>query len=161
MSENVLRDLSMFETYDTSTSPRKYAPSASPSKRVQSPPARKLRVLEDTPKTKRERLALKEFESLLSTLKILAVAVACIVIVGSLVFQRVTVNDLGREITRIETKLNEAKSENVRLSLKLESLKTPKLVGDFAQSKGMIQRDEYTITYFDLSTKDVGHAFSE
>ena len=158
MSENIMRDLSMFEMYDTSTSPRKYAPT-SPKKQVQNPPARKLRVLEDTPKTKRERLALKEFESLVSSLKIIGVAVLCILVIGSLVFQRVRVNDFNRQISSIETKLTEAKSENVRLNLKLDSLKTPKLVGEFAQSKGMIQRDEYTITYFDLSTKDVGHAF--
>ena len=160
MSENVLRDLSLFEMYDTSTSPRKYAPT-SPKKEAQTPPARRLRVLEDTPKTKKERLAIREFESLISSLKIIAVAVACIVVVGSLVFQRVAVNDLNREIYGYQSQLNEAKSENVRLKLRLNSLKTPKIVGEFAQSKGMIQMDEYTITYFDLSTKDVGYAFGE
>lgn len=160
MSENVLRDLSIFETYSTSTSPRKYAPT-SPKKNAQTPPARKLRVLEDTPKTKSERLALREFESFISTLKIMAVAVLCVFVIGSLVVQRVSVNDLNRQISSIETHLEEAKSENVKLNLKLESLKTPKLVGEFAQSKGMIQRDEYTITYFDLSTKDVGYVFND
>ena len=140
MSENILRDLSMFEMYDTSTSPRKYAPS-SPKKEAQTPPARKLRVLEDTPKTKKERLAFREFESLISSLKIIAVAALCIVVVGSLVFQRVAVNDLNREISGYQSQLNEAKSENVRLKLRLDSLKTPKIVGEFAQSKGMIQRE--------------------
>lgn len=160
MSENILRDLSFFDSYDISTSPKKYD-RTSPKKDAQSPFAGGLRVLEDTPRTKRERQILREVDSAVNTVKILAVAVLCVLVVGSLIFQRVKVVDLNHKITVQESMLNEAKSENVRLCLKLESLKTPKLVGEFAQNKGMIQRDEYTITYFDLSTEDVGYALAE
>ena len=54
MAENVLRDLSYFEGYDTSTSPRKLNPT-SPKKQTKQND-RKLRVMEDTPQIKRERL---------------------------------------------------------------------------------------------------------
>lgn len=157
MAENVLRDLSYFEGYDTSTSPRKLNPT-SPKKQTKQND-RKLHVMEDTPQTKRERLEITERQSVLSTLKIMAVAVLSIVVIGSLVFQRVTINDLSRQISEKQVELDEAKSENTRLSLKLESLKTPKIVGEFAESKGMIQRDSYTINYFDLSSEDIGYAF--
>ena len=157
MAENVLRDLSYFEGYDTSTSPRKLNPT-SPKKQTKQND-RKLRVMEDTPQIKRERLEIRERQSVLSTLKIMAVAVLSIVVIGSLVFQRATINNLSRQISQKQIELAEVKSENTRLSLKLESLKTPKIVGEFAESKGMIQRDSYTINYFDLSSKDIGYAF--
>ena len=157
MAENVLRDLSYFEGYDTSTSPRKLNPT-SPKKQTKQND-RKLHVMEDTPQIKRERLEIRERQSVLSTLKIMAVAVLSIVVIGSLVFQRATINNLSRQISQKQIELAEVKSENTRLSLKLESLKTPKIVGEFAESKGMIQRDSYTINYFDLSSKDIGYAF--
>ena len=157
MAENVLRDVSYFEGYDTSTSPRKLNPT-SPKKQTKQND-RKLRVMEDTPQIKRERLEIKERQSVLSTLKIMSVAVLSIVVIGSLVFQRATINNLSRQISQKQIELAEVKSENTRLSLKLESLKTPKIVGEFAESKGMIQRDSYTINYFDLSSKDIGYAF--
>lgn len=161
MSEKIIRDLAMFETYDMSTSPRKTAVSLPSQRPSHSSTSRKLRVLPDTEQTKRERIEIRERQSFASTLKILAVAVISIVIVGSFIYRRAKINDYSRQIASVTTKLEEAQSENVRLNLKLESLKNPTIISQFAQNKGMIRRDSYTIQYFDLSDKDTGYVLGK
>lgn len=160
MADNIMHDLAMFETYEISTSPKKTAVSLPLTKPADSP-LRKLRVLPDTQQTKIERIEIREKQSLASTLKILAVAVISIIIVGSFIYQRAKINDYSRQITSIMEKLEEAESENVRLNLKLESLKNPVIISRFAQKKGMIRRDSYTIQYFDLSDKDTGYVLGK
>ena len=155
---NVLKELSYF-SYDTSTSPRKVQ-HTSPAKETKNAPERKLRVLKDTPQTRKERIEYKEKQSFVNTIKIMAVAILSILVIGSLVYQRVTINNIERNISTIEKQLEEAKSENIKLNMKKEALRTPKIISEFAQSKGMIQRDGYTINYFDLSSEDIGYALS-
>lgn len=151
-------DLSMFDdTGYTATSPRKIQ-QTSPAKRKVEAPKRELKVLKDTPRVKKERQFYKEVEGIISTVKIMAVALVAILVIGSLVYQRVAVNDLDREISKIQVQLDEAKSENVRLKLAREAMITPTIISEYAENKGMIRRDSYTINYFDLSGKDVGYA---
>lgn len=153
-------DMSIFEDPYT-TSPKKIEPATSPVKKSRPQPQRQLRVLEETPEVSRARNEYNERQGLLSTVKIMAVALLAVLIIGSLVYQRVTVNDLERKIEQVQSDLQIAESENVRLTLMREALKTPVIVSEYAEENGMIQRDSYKINYFDLSEEDIGYVLSE
>ena len=153
-------DMSIFEDSYT-TSPKKFETDTSPAKKPRPHQKRQLRVLEETPAVRRERIAYNERQGLLSTVKIMAVALLAVLIIGSLVYQRVAINDLERKIEQVQSDLQIAESENVRLTLMRESLKTPVIVSEYAEKNGMIQRDSYKINYFDLSEEDIGYVLSE
>lgn len=147
MNKNVSEDLLLFFEGNA-------APNVLPKKQSQ----KKLRVLKDTEKIRKKRIEHQEKVGFLKTFKIMAVAVIAFVVIGSLVYQRVKINEYDHKITVAQSELQLAKSENVKLQLKKESLVSTDKVRTFAQTKlGMIQRDRYQIVYFDLNNKDSGN----
>lgn len=148
--------LRMFEDTirtDTLSSTASTAPERYPQYR----PRKKLEVLKDTPQVKRQRKIYREKQSFITTLKVVGIALAAVLIVGTMIFQRAKINMVEKEISATQKMLDEEKGENVRLSLVKEAMVSPAMVDKYAEKKGMIKRDSYNIKYFDLSYDDVAY----
>ena len=92
----------------------------------------------------------------LQTAKILSVAVLLIAMLATLLYGRLKADELDREISSLNTQLEAAQSENVRLNMEIESVISLKNVEDYAQSQlGMVKMEANQIEYIDLSGDDV------
>lgn len=140
-------DLDMF---DDGTS----APQPIPAKKEK--PKRKLRVLDDTPQVKREKLRIAEKRDYGRTLLVIASSFLMTAIVGSFVFLGAYINQVEHEIAATKAELDIAESQSIILNIKKDSMISFDEIRKMAEDKGMIQRDRYQVTYFDLSDDDYG-----
>lgn len=87
------------------------------------------------------------------------VAMACLLIVGSLVYSRACLYDYKYELNEAKSQLEAVESENVRLQVKFNSIMSKDKVEDYALTKlGMVKRESYQISYFDMAEEDSGMA---
>lgn len=140
-------DLDMF---DDGTS----APQPIPVKKEN--PKRKIRILDDTPQVKKEKRLIAEKHNLRTTLLIVLSSFLMVAIVGSFVFLGAYVNSVEHKIAATQADLDIARSENTILNIKKDSMISFDEIRKMAEEKGMIQRDRYQVTYFDLSDSDYG-----
>lgn len=88
-------------------------------------------------------------------LTILGVAVVLLVMISALLYGRIKVDELDRQIQRKNNELKAAQSENVRLNTTLDSMISLKNVEEYAQNNlGMVKMDNHQIEYIDLSGED-------
>lgn len=75
--------------------------------------------------------------------------------ISSLIYCRVTIDNLGRQINSVDTAISEAKSEEVRLQTQLDSMISLDKVEDYAvNTLGMVKLENYKITYFSFCDSD-------
>lgn len=140
-------DLDMF---DDGTS----APQPIPVKKEK--PKRKIRILDDTPQVKKEKRRIAEKNNFKTTLLIVLSSFLMITVVGSFVFLGAYINNTEHKIAAAQAELDIAISQNTILNVKKDSMISFDEIRKMAEEKGMIQRDRYQITYFDLSDGDYG-----
>lgn len=119
-------------------------------------PKERIRVLEDTPQVRRERSHIQERRNLRSTLAIISVALVLATVAGSFIFLGAYINNYDHRIAALQEELDIAESQNVILNIKKDSMVSFDSVRQSAEEKGMIQRDRYQVTYFELTQEDYG-----
>ncbi len=93
--------------------------------------------------------------SALQSAKIIAISVFLLSMLSALLYGRIKVDELDRQISAAETKITTAQSENVRLNMQLDSMISLKNVEEYAQTNlGMVKMESYQIEYIDLSGAD-------
>ncbi len=91
----------------------------------------------------------------LHTAKIIAISLVLLVMMSALLYGRMKADELDRQIQSKKNELSVAQSENVRLSMKLDSMISLKNVEDYAQNNlGMVKMESHQIEYIDLSGED-------
>ena len=143
----IMFDLDLF---DEGTSAPKPVPNKKPE------PRERIRVLEDTPHVRREKVAIRERQSNLSSLAIISVALVLIAIVSSFICLGAYINNYDHKTQALQAELDIAESQNIILNIKKDSMVSFDSVRQSAEEKGMIQRDRYQVTYFELSQGDYG-----
>lgn len=143
----VIFDLDLF---DEGTS----APKPVPQRKEK--PKERIRILEDTPQVKRERSHIQERRNIRSTLAIISVALVLATVAGSFIFLGAYINNYDHRIAALQEELDIAESQNVILNIKKDSMVSVDSVRQSAEEKGMIQRDRYQVTYFELTQEDYG-----
>lgn len=94
----------------------------------------------------------------LRSFKVIAVAVFLLSMFAALLYSKLRVDELDRQINRTQTGLTAAQSENVKLNMQLDSMISLEKVEDYAQNTlGMVKVENYQITYLDLSGQDAVH----
>ena len=74
---------------------------------------------------------------------------------SALLYGRIKVDELDRQISAAETKITTAQSENVRLNMQLDSMISLENVEEYARDNlGMVKMESYQIEYIDLSGTD-------
>lgn len=91
----------------------------------------------------------------LQSAKIIAISVFLLAMLSGLLYGRMKVDELDRQISSVQTKISTAQSENVRLNMKLDSMISLENVEQYAQENlGMVKMESYQIEYIDLSGND-------
>ena len=66
------------------------------------------------------------------------------------------INNYDHRIAAVQEELDIAESQNIILNIKTDSMVSFDSVRQSAEEKGMIQRDRYQVTYFELAQEDYG-----
>lgn len=91
----------------------------------------------------------------LQAAKIITVSFMLLIMISALIYGRMKVDELDRQIQNTKTELSAAQSENVRLNMEIDSLITLKNVEEYAQTNlGMVKMENHQIEYIDLSGED-------
>jgi cell division protein FtsL len=114
----------------------------------------KPKIVEE-PQKSAKQIKEEHISSLRKTVKLLLVSAVALFLVGTVIYSQSKLDDINRQINAYEQELTLAKSEYVRLDMKLRSLITLDKVEIYAREKmGMGKAESYQITYVDLSAFD-------
>lgn len=143
-NDSLALDLDLFDNTKNG-----YIPVEKERKRIQTP-----KLLE--PKTKTKAQVENEVKaSRVAAAKACAVALVMLVVLGSLIFSRVQLSEKQAVLKQANTELSTSQSENIRLQMQFNSMMSMDKVEEYAQSKlGMVKRESYQISYFDISSSD-------
>lgn len=130
------------------------APKAVPQKKAK--PAQRLHLVEETHEVRRERAQILEKRNTMSAVMVITVALILTAIVSSFIYLGASINAYDHKIASVQAELDIAQSQNVILNLKKSSVVSFDSVRETAEKLGMIQRDRYQVTYFDLAQEDYG-----
>lgn len=138
---------SLFDSYDYGTS----APRLEPVYEPEVIPQRKSAPVKKKQIKHVSKAAVKATRaSLVSSIRIVAI-LSCIFAVFSIaMYLNGMLDETATKITRLESDIKIAQSENVRLSSALEGMVSIDKVEDYAEENlGMVKLENYKITYFD------------
>lgn len=136
---------SLFDSYDYGTSAPKLEPVYEPEvKQKKKAPVRKQSKAASKAQVKATRA------SLVSSVKIVLVLVFIFSAFSMAMYLNGTLDETASQITRLESDINIARSENIRLSSALEGMVSIDKVEDYAERQlGMVKLENYKITYFE------------
>ena len=136
---------SLFDSYDYGTSAPKLEPVYEPEvKQKKKAPAKK----QAKSVSKAQIKATKA--SVVSSIKIVAVLVCIFSVFSMAMYLNGTLDETSNKITRLESDIKIAQSENIRLSSALEGMVSIDKVEDYAEHHlGMVKLENYKITYFE------------
>ena len=136
---------SLFDSYDYGTSAPKLEPVYEPEvKQKKKAPVKKQSKAASKAQVKATRA------SLVSSVKIVLVLVFIFSAFSMAMYLNGTLDETASQITRLESDINIARSENIRLSSALEGMVSIDKVEDYAERQlGMVKLDNYKITYFE------------
>lgn len=133
--------------------------SAPQPKKVNKPKEKKkLHLVEETPQIRREKKHIYEKQNRIATFAVIAVAAILTTVSAVFVFFGAYINNYDHKIAELQKELDIAESQNVILNIKKDSMVSFDSVRETAEEAGMIQRDRYQVTYFELSQEDYGVA---
>lgn len=116
--------------------------------------APKLKIVE-APKKTLMQLKREMHASALQTAKIISIAFVLLSLLAALLYGRLKVDELDREIANLNTEITAAQSECVRLNMQIDSVISLKNVEEYAQTNlGMVKMESHQIEYIDLSGED-------
>lgn len=137
-----------FEPKTVSTS------NAAPKIKEQPKKAPQLKLLEK-PKPTRAQVQSEARKSAMQARKIMAVACAVIMFMAMVIYSRVQLDEINREIKQVESAMKIAQSDTVRLNNSLNSVVSINKVEDYALNVlGMVKVQDYQVVYVDLSGED-------
>lgn len=137
-----------FEPKTVSTS------SAAPKIKEEPKKAPQLKLVQQ-PKPTRAQIQNEARQSAMQARKILAVACAVIIFIAMVIYSRVQLDEINREIQQVESAMKIAQSDTVRLNNSLSSVISINKVEDYALNVlGMVKVQDYQVVYVDLSGED-------
>ena len=137
-----------FEPKTVSTS------SAAPKIKEEPKKAPQLKLVQQ-PKPTRAQIQNEARQSAMQARKILAVACAVIIFMAMVIYSRVQLDEINREIQQVESAMKIAQSDTVRLNNSLSSVISINKVEDYALNVlGMVIVQDYQVVYVVLSGED-------
>lgn len=87
--------------------------------------------------------------------KIFSIAAAILLFMALVIYSRVQLDEINRDINAIDNTIKTAKSDTVRLNMALDSEVSIDKVENYALNNlGMVKVQDYQVVYIDLSTED-------
>lgn len=144
---NAAYDLSHFDASRSNTAPQK---------EVQPRKVPKLELV-DQPVTKTyNQLRREERQGLIKAMKVMVVSMLLFGLLGTVIYGETQKNQITREISKAQTQLNAAKSDNTRLSMALNSIVSLDNIEQYATEKlGMVKIPNQQISYINLEEENI------
>lgn len=115
---------------------------------------REFKVVEPKRKTKNEIKQEKARDAILVA-RVAFVSLVLFTIIGMQIFANLRLNEISTLYAAQQNRLKIAESENVRLQMELDTMIAPEKISELAETKlGMVQRENYQVSFFDLSESD-------
>ena len=128
--------------------------SAAPKIKQEPKKAPQLKLLQQ-PKPTRAQIQSDAKKSAMQARKILAIACAVIIFMAMVIYSRVQLDEVNREINQVKNEIKIAQSDTVRLNNSLNSIVSINKVEDYALNVlGMVKIQDYQVVYIDLSSED-------
>ncbi len=148
-------DFSMFEPRQSSYEKNAARKIETAPKREQSAQQKPRMELIRQPKKSKKELKREMRTTALRSAKIIAISVFLLSMLAGLLYGRLKVDELDREISAAQANISAAESENVRLNMQLDSMISLEHVEQYAETNlGMVKMESYQIEYIDLSGTD-------
>ncbi len=88
-------------------------------------------------------------------IKIMIIATAILMFMALAIYSRVQLDEINRDISSIENKMELAESDAIKLNNELNSIVSINNVEDYAANQlGMVKVQDYQVVYVDLSQND-------
>lgn len=88
-------------------------------------------------------------------IKIMCIAVAILMFMAMAIYSRVQLDEINREISSVENKMELAESDTIKLNNELNSIVSINNVENYAINElGMVKVQDYQVVYVDLSAND-------
>lgn len=88
-------------------------------------------------------------------IKVMFIAVTILMFMAIAIYSRVQLDEINREIKRVENKIELAESDSIRINNELNSIISINNVEDYAMNElGMVKVQDYQVVYVDLSAED-------
>lgn len=88
-------------------------------------------------------------------IKIMVIATAILMFMALAIYSRVQLDEINRDISSIENKMELAQSDNIKLNNELNSIVSINNVENYATNVlGMVKVQDYQVVYVDLSQND-------
>lgn len=144
MNESIALDLDLFDNAKSG-----YVPELKKRKKVQIP------EIFEPRKTTRSQIENEIKLNRIAVLRVSLIAIAVLVILGSLIYGRVVLTESRMQLDKEKQVLELAQSDHVRLQMKFNSMMSMDKIEEYAISElGMVKRENYQISYFDISEDD-------
>lgn len=147
MAQNARYNIELFEPAAPRTS------NAAPKMRPQNTRPQ-LKVVEK-PRMTASQLRAQTAASNRRIMKIFFVAGICLSFLGIVIYSTLQLDEINRDISKIDKSIEITKSERVRLDMELNSIVSMDKVEDYAANTlGMAKVQDYQVVYVDLSSSD-------
>ncbi len=111
-------------------------------------------VVKPIKKTK-EQIHLENVKDAKLVLRVALVSLILFTLIGMQIFANLRLNEFTALYNQQQNRLQIAQSENTRLKMEFDSMVAPEKIAELAESKlGMVQRENYQVSFFDLSEGD-------
>lgn len=145
-----------YNAYDFERFEPKTVSSSSAAPKIKQAPQPKPQIrLVEKPRLSAAQLRAQSHAAGFKAAKIFIVAVIVLAFMAGVIYSRVQLDEINRDINRVEDSIKNAKSDSVRLNMALNSEISIDKVNDFAvNTLGMVKVQDYQVVYIDLSTED-------
>ncbi len=140
--------------YDRNERIVSYNSSAAP--KVKPEPQKKPQLeLVKKPRMTAEQLRQQSLIETKKTIKVMAVAITIMIFMAVAIYSRIQLDEINREISSIEKKIELAQSDSVKLNNELNAIVSIDNVEEYAVNVlGMEKIQDYQVEYVDLSSND-------
>lgn len=106
-------------------------------------------------KKTRAQVRAEQRRSTAKTVKVIAICAMFLSIIAFQIYSQVQVDELDRELDKVNSEIGILESENTRLNMELDSRISLDKVDEYAQNVlGMVKVENYQVSYIDLSSAD-------
>lgn len=106
-------------------------------------------------KKSRNQLILEARVANARAMKTLIISIVLLSFIGLLIYSRIQLDQVSRQIEKEQSQLSVMESENTRLNMKLDSVTSLDKVEDYAvNTLGMVKQNEYQVEYVNLKGAD-------
>lgn len=142
-------DFSLFEPYEYGTAAPKYEPDYEREERYQRPAVK--RQKKERAVSQSEKRA--TIQAGIKAAKLVMTVAVIFMFIGSGLYLNGKLDETARDISRIQSQIEIAKSENIRLNSKLEGMVSVDKIENYAENVlGMVKLEDYKVKYFNNDT---------